>query len=168
MKSNCYLILITFFLLASCQSDKSKIVDEIKKYNENYHFKNNWEIEIVDLKINDYRELGIIEMDSLILYSIRNKLFQVAVLSVSNSYEEFKELEMAFQSNAIHQASDNNEYKLFAEKIIKNKNQKGYLVHAYLKYITTDPNTNKKYNRFYENSTYLLNKDFVVLDILEN
>jgi hypothetical protein len=170
MKSNFYSIFIFFFLI-SCnyfnQGNESKILEETKKYTENYFFKNNYKVEMIDFKLNSYKEIDIKETDSLISRFMKNKLLTVAIKLSNQKTEDFFAMDSMWQENFIDKAAITDECKMYAQDLKKNMGQKGYEVHIYSKYVTMDMNGNNQSNHLLEDRTYLLNKDFLVLGIIK-
>ena len=170
MKPNYYLIFI-FFFLNSCnyfnKGNESKMLEVTKRYTEDYFFKKNYKVEMIDFKLNSYKEIDSKEMDSLITQFVKNKLLNVAIKLSNITSEDFFAMDGMWRVNFIDKAGNTDEYKMYAQDLKKSMGQKGYEVHIYSKFVTMALNGNNKYNHLFEDRTYLLSKEFVVLGIIK-
>jgi len=167
MKSNFISFFISILFLSSCnyfsQTKESKILDGIKRYTADYFFKKNLKTEIIDIKINSLNEINA---DSVVMRFSKEKVFQIAIkLSGSRTYEEWDNKVRQGNDNFIEKALNSKELNDYVQMTKKYIGQQVYEVHVYLKYITMDLDERNKNNHLYEDQTFIVDKNFVVLGI---
>jgi len=159
-------LLIPTLILFSCQeSQQSKILNASKRYTEDFFFKKNLNIEIVEFKIYNEKELNHIEADSVINYFVGNKILSIALKLSGQSRSEFFTAGNPLKLKCVIEAKNSSEFNLYTKKL-KALNYEAYEAHAYLKYTTSDLNGNNKQNGICEDCYFLLDKDFKVVDMI--
>lgn len=166
MKQIFYLLFLYLTLISCNKSEETRMINASKRYTEDYFFKKNLKIEIIDYKINSCKELNLTEADSIIKKFIRNKLQSVAIKLSGQTASDFSSMNTTSRQKFIDDAFEATEFELYFQKLKEMMGNEGIEIHAYLKYVTSDLNGNNKQNRIYEDCLYLLNKDFQVIDMM--
>lgn len=160
-----FLILIS---LNSCKNINEKnIIEATRQNTEDYYFKNNYKINIIDHKLINYKELNSDQTDSIIKLLVEAKLINTAVKLSDRNVNDFYLMDVNSQISFIDDAGKALEYKEYVQNIKKNMGQNTYECHFYSKFITSDQSGNNESNHLYEDRVYLLNNKFQVLDILK-
>lgn len=151
--------------LSSCnlfkQKDELKILEGIKKYHEDYVFKNNLKVEFIDIRIIKYNELVSQKMDSLLKKFVVDKLIGIEVKLSKLSYDDM----IRSGINYTEEAGNSQEFGNYVKNIKRYSGQKGFEAHVYLKYTMMDINGNHISNHIDEDNTYFLSKDFSVIQV---
>lgn len=171
MKIMYYLLLIICFFLNSCNGsntvNKSRILEETRRYTEDYYFKKNYKVEILEFKLTSYKEISSKEIDSLIIRFTKNELLNIAIKLSGYTTEDFFAMDGDWRSFYITIAGQSPDLTNYSSNLRKSRGKQGYEAHVYSKYVTMDLDGSNTSNHLFEDRIFILDKDFRVLWVIK-
>jgi hypothetical protein len=157
-------LFIAYFLSFSCTNEENKIVESIKQYNTDYFFKKNLNVNIHEIKLQDFK-ISSNYNDSIINIAVKDKLLNRAIeISGLDVKEFFKSTYKIYFIELAGKDKDFIDYKKSLEKYryipFDSKTYNTfYEVHVYEKYTISDKDGNSQ-NILNDSAYYLLDKQF--------
>lgn len=159
-------IILLIILLNSCQgsikNENSKALESIKSYTQDEFFKHDYNIEIIDFKINSLKE---VRLDSIVVELIEGEIYNIAARIADPSLKNYSDFDISkLNSKVLDQASNSRELQEYSRKFKKYSHQKkAYKINSYSKFIATHNSTNFKMNVLWPDLTFILGEDFTII-----
>ena len=160
-------IILLIVIFTSCEgsikTQNAKALEAIKNYTKDKFFMHNYNIEIIDFKIDSIKE---VRPDSIVVKLIEAEIYNIAAKIADPSLENYSDFDIKkLNSLVLDQASNSKEIEEYASKFKKySKNRKYYLIDVNCKFTSTQINTNLQKNNLWPKATFLLSEDFNVID----
>ena len=160
-------IILLIVIFTSCEgsikNQNAKALEAIKNYTKDEFFMHNYNIEIIDFKIDSIKE---VRPDSIVVKLIEAEIYNIAAKIADPSLENYSDFDTKkLNSFVLDQASHSKEIEEYSSKFKKySKNRKYYLIDVNCKFTSTQINTNLQKNILWPKTTFLLSEDFNVID----
>lgn len=159
-------IILLIIFLNSCQgmakNDNTKALESIKRYTLDEFFKHDYNIEIIDFKINSIKE---VRLDSIVVALIENQIWNIAFKIADPTLKNYSDFDTnKLTSEVLDQASHSQELNEYSNKFKKYSHQKkAYVIKAYLKFVAIHSSNFKK-NILWSDHTFILGEDFSIIE----
>jgi hypothetical protein len=158
-----FLVFSSFTTFSQNRIENSKALESIRSYTQDEFFKHDYNIEIIDFKINSIKK---VRLDSMVIYLIEAEIYNIAAKIVDPSLKNYSDFDInKLNSHVIDQASNSRELDEYSRKFKKFSNQqKAYKINAYLKFRAIHNSANFKKNLLWTDQTFILAEDFTIID----